>query len=150
MPSRQPEPAWLSRLVIDAIHLDQIREHGGLLGLRDETGLESALARPRHQWLYEPDADIAALAAAYGFGLSRNHPYNDGNKRVALVAMLAFLTINGHDLDANGDDVLATMLALAAGRLSEATLAEWIRARLSVASRQAAYGPPDESGASSE
>lgn len=130
MTSRPIQPSWLTRVVLDAIHTDQIREHGGLLGLRDETGLESALARPQRQWLYEPVTDLASLGAAYAFGLTQNHPYNDGNKRVALVAMLTFLAINGQDIGADEDDVLTTMRALAAGRLSESELASWLRARM--------------------
>jgi death-on-curing protein len=131
---RRTEPAWLPRIVVDAIHTDQVREHGGLLGLRDENALESALARPRHLWLYEDTSDLASLASAYAFGLARNHPYNDGNKRVALVAMLTFLAINHRDVDAADDDVLATMLDLAAGRTTEPELAAWIRARMVSAS----------------
>jgi death-on-curing protein len=126
MTPRPTEPSWLTRVVVDAIHLDQIREHGGLLGLRDETGLESALGRPRHQWFYGGVTDLASLAAAYGFGLAQNHPYADGNKRVALVAMLTFLAINGQDIDADDEDVLSTILAMAAGRLREAELAAWL------------------------
>ena len=128
--SRLTEPTWLPRVVIDAIHTDQIREHGGLLGLRDENGLESALARPQHKWLYEPAVDLAALGAAYAFGLARNHPYNDGNKRVALVAMLTFLAVNGQDTDTSEDALLTTMLDLAAGRLTEPELAAWLRPRM--------------------
>jgi len=124
------EPLWLTRVVVDAIHSDQIREHGGLLGLRDENGLESALTRPRQKWHYERSTDLAALAAAYGFGLARDHPYHDGNKRVALVAMIAFLAINGQDVDVDETDVLTTILALAAGRLAEAELASWLRSHL--------------------
>ena len=130
MASRQAEPTWLTRVVIDSIHTDVIREHGGLLGLRDDNGLESALSRARHKWLYDRAADLAELAAAYAFGLARNHPYNDGNKRIALLAMLTFLAINGQDVDGDDDDVLTTMLALAAGRLKEAELAAWLRARM--------------------
>ena len=130
MAPRSTEPARLTRLVVDAIHLDQVREHGGLFGLRDENGLESALARPQHQWHDERVADLASLAAAYAFGLARNHPYNDGNKRVALVVMLTFLAINGQEIDADDNDVLTTMLALAAGRLTETGLAAWLRSHL--------------------
>lgn len=83
------EPRWIERLVVDAVHLDQIREHGGLAGLRDEKALESALARPRQKRHYEKTSDLAAQAAAYGFGLCRNHPYRDGNKRVAFVVRLS-------------------------------------------------------------
>jgi death on curing protein len=131
MAPRLTEPLWLTRLVVDAIHSDQIREHGGLLGLRDETGLESALARPRHQWFYGGVTDLASLAAAYGFLLAQNHPYADGNKRVALVAMLTFLAIHEQDVDAADEEVLSTVLALAAGRLSEAELAVWLRSHRS-------------------
>jgi len=130
MPSHATEPKWLSRMVVDAIHADQIREHGGLLGLRDENALESALIRPRHKWHYEEATDLASLGAAYAFGFARNHPYNDGNKRVALVAMLTFLAINGQDVNADDNDVLTTMLALAAGRITEPELATWLRARM--------------------
>jgi len=130
MASRPTQPSWLTRVVLDAVHTDQIREHGGLLGLRDETSLESALARPQHQWRYNPRRDLASLGAAYAFGLTQNHPYNDGNKRVALVAMLTFLAINGQDIDAEEDDVLTTMLTLAAGRLTESELASWLRSRI--------------------
>jgi death-on-curing protein len=130
MTRRPPEPQWLTRVVVDAIHADQIREHGGLPGLRDENGLEAALTRARHKWRYEKTTDLASLGAAYGFGVARNHPFVDGNKRVSLLAMLTFLAINGHDLDADDRDVLTTMLDLAAGRLGEADLAAWVRARL--------------------
>jgi len=130
MASRLTEPTWLARVVVDAIHIDQVREHGGRTGLPDEGGLESALARPRHKWLYDHDADLAALAAAYGFGLARNHPYVDGNKRVALVVMLTFLAVNGRSIEATDEDVLTTLLALAAGRLTESALADWLRSRL--------------------
>jgi len=130
MAPHSAEPRWLTRTAVDAIHTDQVREHGGLPGLRDENGLESALARPRHQWLYERAADLAALAAAYAFALARNHPYNDGNKRVALLAMLTFLAINGQDVEADDGDVLTTMIALAAGRTTEPELAAWLRGRM--------------------
>jgi len=127
---RRTEPLWLGRTVIDAIHTDQLREHGGLLGLRDEHALEAAIARPRHKWRYEPDSDLAALGAAYAFGLARNHPYNDGNKRVALLAMLTFVSVNGSDVEASDADLLTTVIALAAGRLTEAELAGCLRAHL--------------------
>jgi death-on-curing protein len=122
------EPRWVARLVVDAVHLDQIREHGGRAGLRDETALESALARPRHKWHYEQTKDLTTLAAAYGYGLCRNHPYRDGNKCVAFVVMLVVLELNGLVFDADERDVVAEMLALADGRVSEAGLAEWLRA----------------------
>lgn len=120
-------PVWLSRVVVDAIHLDQLREHGGLSGVRDENVLESALARPQQKWHYEPDADLASLAAAYAYGLARNHPYRDGNKRIAFLALATFLLLNGLELKTTDADVVAHMLALAEGRLSEDELASWIR-----------------------
>ncbi len=121
------EPKWVDRVVVDAIHLDQIREHGGLAGLRDENALESALARPRQKWHYEKTRDLPTLAAAYGFGLSRNHPYRDANKRVGFVVMVVFLELNGLIVDAQENEVVTVMLQLAAGRLSEKELADWIR-----------------------
>ncbi|MEX1998783.1 MAG: type II toxin-antitoxin system death-on-curing family toxin [Gemmatimonadales bacterium] len=124
-----PEPKWIARVVVDAIHLDQIREHGGLAGLRDEHALESALARPRQKWHYEKTSDLPTLAAAYGFGLSRNHPYRDGNKRVAFVVMVVFLELNRLRFDAEEAEVVTVMLQLADGRLSEQELADWLRGR---------------------
>jgi death on curing protein len=124
---RRPEPRWLSRVVIDAIHHDQLREHGGLPGVRDENVLESALARPQHKWHYGEKTDIPTLAAAYGFGLARNHPYRDGNKRIAFLAMVTFCGINGYDLEATDAEVIGEMLALAEGRVSEEDLVGWIR-----------------------
>jgi len=124
---RSTEPRWLSRVVVDAIHTEQIREHGGLSGVRDETALESALARPRQKWHYAQQVDLALLAAAYGYGLVTNHPYRDGNKRIGFVAIVTFLGINGRDLDATDAEVVSEILTLADGRVSEEELAEWIR-----------------------
>lgn len=117
----------MERLVVDAIHLDQIREHGGLTGLRDENALESALARPRQKWHYEETSDLPTLAAAYGFGLCRNHAYRDGNKRVAFVVMVVFLELSSLTFNAPEPEVVEVMLALAEGQLSEADLADWSR-----------------------
>ena len=130
MARRRKEPQWLSRTVVDAIHADQIRQHGGLPGIRDEHVLESALARPRQKWEYDDAAHIAMLAAAYGFGFVRNHPYRDGNKRIGLLALITFLGVNDADLDTTDEDVVTTMLSLADGSLSEAQLANWVRDRL--------------------
>jgi len=124
---RSTEPRWLSRVVVDAIHTEQIREHGGLSGVRDETALESALARPRQKWHYAQQVHLALLAAAYGYGLVTNHPYRDGNKRIGFVAIVTFLGINGRDLDATDAEVVSEILTLADGRVSEEELAEWIR-----------------------
>lgn len=124
------EPVWVGREVVDAIHLDQLREHGGLQGIRDENALESALARARNKWAYDGIEDPSTLAAAYGYGLATSHPYRDGNKRIAFLAMVVFLGLNGWDLEASDAEVVGTMLALADGRLSEAELASWLRAHL--------------------
>ncbi|HET7039775.1 MAG TPA: type II toxin-antitoxin system death-on-curing family toxin [Gemmatimonadales bacterium] len=118
----------MERLLVDAVHFDQVREHGGLVGIRDETALEAALARPRQKRQYDPESDLPALAAAYGFGLCRDHPYRDGNKRVAFVVMVVFLELNSLRFEAPERDVVTTMLALASGHLSESHLAEWLRA----------------------
>lgn len=128
------EPRWVPRLVVDAAHLDQLREHGGLPGVRDENGLEAALARPRQKWHHEADADLATLAAAYAFGLAKAHAkahaFNDGNKRAAFLTAVIFLGLNGKDLDATEAEVVQAMTALAAGSLTESDLATFIRARL--------------------
>ena len=120
------EPIGLGRVVLDAIHLDTIRTHGGLLGVRDENALESALARPRNLRAYGRKSGLAALAAAYGFALARNHPYRDGNKRVAFLAMVVFLGLNGFDLEAAEEEVVSVMVGLAAGSVTERGLAGWI------------------------
>lgn len=128
MAPRRSEPRWLNRVVVDAIHNDQLREHGGLPGIRDENVLESALARPRQKWNYTDSTDIPMLGAAYAFGLVKNHPYRDGNKRIGFLAMVTFLGVNGFDIDATDAEVVTEILALADGRISEEALAEWIRA----------------------
>jgi death on curing protein len=127
MARKRREPTWLNRVSIDAIHHEQIREHGGLPGIRDEIALESALARPRQKWHYDDTAEIADLAAAYAFGLVRNHPYRDGNKRIGFLAMATFLGINGVDLSASNAEVVTVFLTLASGNLTEDELAAWIR-----------------------
>ena len=126
----QPEPRWVPRLVIEAVHLDQIREHGGLMGIRDENALESALARARQRWTYEPDSDLARLAAAYAFGICSSHPFRDGNKRISFLAAVIFLGFNGLDFIAPEDEVVDRLLALASGNLDEEALAAWIRSRI--------------------
>ena len=125
------EPRWLSLVHILAIHSDQIQAHGGSLGLRDRGLLEYALERPRNRFLYDPEADLPALAAAYGFGLSSNHPFVDGNKRVAFQAMYLFLGLNGFRIDASEEEVVTTILSLASGDLDEPALADWLRHNIS-------------------
>lgn len=121
------EPIWLDRWLVDVLHQDQIRQHGGLFGLRNEALLESALARPRQRFHYEPSADLFELAAALGHGLASNHPFLDGNKRVAFLAVYVFLGLNGHTIEAEEAEVVAVMKDLAAGRLPETDLAQWLR-----------------------
>ena len=123
-------PRWVPRLVVDAVHLDQLREHGGLPGIRDENALEAALARAPQKAHYQPETDLAALAAAYAFGLAKAHPFIDGNKRIAFLTAMIFLGLNGKDLDATEAEVVQTMTALAAGSLTEPAMAKWIRERL--------------------
>lgn len=124
---RGPEPKWLTRTVVDAIHNDQLREHGGLPGVRDENALESALARPQQKWHYSDRTDVPMLAAAYAFGLVQNHPYRDGNKRIGFLALVTFLGLNGHDFSASEAEVVNEILTLADGKLAEEGLADWIR-----------------------
>ena len=126
----QPEPRWVPRLVIEAVHLDQVREHGGLLGIRDENALESALARARQRWTHEPESDLSRLAADYVFGISTSHPFRDGNKRISFLAAVIFLGLNGFDLVAPGDEVVEKMRALASGKLEEEAIANWMRSRI--------------------
>jgi death on curing protein len=118
---------WLSKRVVLAIHAEQIAEHGGAPGLRDESLLDSALARPQNLAAYgQPDA--ADLAAAYAFGIVRNHPFVDGNKRTGFVAAATFLLLNGCEIKPSEGDVVATFWQLADGRCSEQQLAGWWRA----------------------
>ena len=113
--------------MVEAAHYDQVREHGGLLGVRDDGLLESALARPRHRWSFEPEADLPSLAASYGFGLIKNHPFLDGNKRIGFVAMNMFLLVNGFEVEAPEPEVIAVTLQVASGTLNESGLGEWLR-----------------------
>jgi death-on-curing protein len=117
----------VSRLVVDAIQTDMLLTHGGMPGLRDENALESALARPKQRLSSDPEADLAALAAAYGYGLVRDRLYNDGNKRVAFMVMAVFLGLNSCELVASEAEVVTTIVALASGELDEETLERWIR-----------------------
>ena len=118
---------WIDRAVLIAVHEIQLADHGGGAGLRDAALLESALARPLNLAACgEPDA--AALAAAYGYGIARNHAFIDGNKRTAWVAAELFLRLNGWQLVSTDADCVFTMLAVAAGELSESEFAAWLRA----------------------
>lgn len=120
------EIVWLMREAVDAMHDIQLSEHGGLAGVRDEGLLESALARPQHLHSYGA-ADIHALSASYAYGIAKNHPYIDGNKRTAFLAAYTFLRLNGAELNASEVSATQTMLALAAGEISEDDFATWLR-----------------------
>ena len=120
------EPLWLSREIVVAIHDEQLTIHGGASGLRDEGMLESALQRPRNKWSYE-NGELPELAAAYAFGIARNHPFVDGNKRTSLLALYTFLGINDLDFVVPEAEAAAIILALAAGEVSEEGLTRWIR-----------------------
>jgi death-on-curing protein len=120
---------WLDAREVRAIHLELLAEHGGLSGIRDEGLLESALARPQNLLAYGSPS-LSELAAAYGFGLAKNHPFLDGNKRTALAAVAVFLDVNGYELVAPQAEAVTTVLRLAAGELSEAQLAAWITANI--------------------
>jgi death-on-curing protein len=117
---------WIDIGVLRAAHDEQLAEHGGGAGTRDEGLLDSAVSRARNLAAYG-DPDVADLAAAYGFGIARNHPFVDGNKRTALVAIELFLLLNGWELSTTDADCVLTILALAAGDLDEAGLARWVR-----------------------
>ena len=121
--------SWIDPAVVLAVHEEQLAEHGGAAGVRDVGLLDSALARPRNLAHYgEPD--VCELAAAYAFGLARNHPFIDGNKRSAFVATVLFLMLNGWRLTASDADCVLVMLNLAAGELDEAPFADWLRSRV--------------------
>ena len=129
MPPAPREPRWVDRLVVEAVHLDLIRAFGGMPGLRDEHALEAALARPRQYLAYEPEADLLTLAAAYAHGLATNHPFVDGNKRIAFLTMAVFLGLNGVDLAATESEALTMMLDLASGAADVGRLEGWLRTR---------------------
>lgn len=117
---------WVERSVMLAVHDEQLAEHGGAVGLREEGLFDSALARPQNLSAYG-SPDHADLAAAYGVGLAKNHAFVDGNKRTAFVAVELFLVLNGYELTASDADCVLTMLAVATGDLDEAAFATWIR-----------------------
>ena len=120
---------WLDRAVLIAAHDEQLAEHGGAAGFRDEGLFDSALARPLNLAAYE-SPDVSALAASYTVALAKNHPFVDGNKRTAFVTMELFLWLNGHELNAGDAECVLAMLNVAAGEWDEATLAAWLRERI--------------------
>ena len=124
------EPLWLSTDLVLAIHERQLREFGGPAGIRDPGALESALGRARNRWAYE-GADLSRLAASYAFGIARNHPFVDGNKRAALLAIVTFLGLNDVEFTANEAEAVIMIRRLAAGEVGEDELAGWIAANVS-------------------
>jgi death-on-curing protein len=133
---------WIEKAVVLAAHDRQIAEHGGSAGVRDDGLLESALARPQQLHTYgDPAPDLADLAAALAYGLARNHPFVDGNKRTAHVAYRVFLELNGAELAASDEEKYVSILALAEGKLSEHDFAAWLRERLRLAPRGEAHEP---------
>jgi death-on-curing protein len=121
------EPVWVHRRGLLLLHMESLAEHGGTSGMRDEGLLDSALNRPRNKFLYDSDPDIPAIAAAYGFGLVKNHAFVDGNKRIAFIATAVFLRLNGWRLISTRLDEIKTMLKLASGEIAEEDFAQWIR-----------------------
>jgi death-on-curing protein len=122
-------PLWIDRLALLLLHEETLAEHGGLTGLRDQAALDAALARPKHVHAYQAKADLARLAA-YCFGLVQDHPFNDGNKRAGFLALGLFLSLNGYALQVDQAEAADAILRLAAGRLTEEALAEWIRTNM--------------------
>ncbi len=137
---------WISKRLALAIHDRQLAEHGGSIGVRDETLLDSAIARPQQLFAYgDPPPDLAALSASLGYGLARNHPFIDGNKRTAAVACETFIRLNSARLQADDIELYPVYLALAEGSLSESEFADWLREHLVLSAKgnvnepQAAY-----------
>jgi death-on-curing protein len=120
------EPVWIEKAALLLAYAEAVTRTGGLAGLRDDGLLESALARPRNLFVYEGITDVRRLAVSYGTGILRNHPFADGNKRAAFLALSMFLNLNGFRLTADPVDAGDTFFSAAAGRLDEGALLEWI------------------------
>ncbi len=120
------EPVWLIREEVLAFHDEQLREHGGLAGVRDENALDGALGRPPNLFHYEK-ADMHSLAATFAHGIAKSHPFNDGNKRAAFISAFVFLGLNGLDLTLTEPKAIEVMLALAAGNLDQKAFANCLR-----------------------
>ncbi|HLY63239.1 MAG TPA: type II toxin-antitoxin system death-on-curing family toxin [Terriglobia bacterium] len=124
------EPAWIARRALLLLHQQTLAEHGGHSGARDDGLLDSALARPLQIFTYEAKPSLARLSASYAAGIVRNHPFADGNKRAAFLAVGLFLGLNGYTLDADQVDAARKVLALAAGEITERKFEKWIQAHL--------------------
>lgn len=124
------EPVWIERQALLLKHAELLRLFGGAEGIRDEGALDSALMRPVNAWSYGGETDMAKLAASYAFGLAKNHPFVDGNKRTAFVAFATFLKANGFNLVAPQPEAYRAMMALAAGEMSESDFAAWVSANM--------------------
>lgn len=120
------EPLWLNERIVQAVHDEQLAEHGGLPGVRDASALAAILARPRNLLGYEGVTDLHRLAASYAFGIATGHPFNDANKRTAFVVAVVFLAVNGLRFEAPEEDVVPTMLELTTKRLNEMEFAAWL------------------------
>ncbi|WP_427157660.1 type II toxin-antitoxin system death-on-curing family toxin [Aliinostoc sp. HNIBRCY26] len=120
------EPTWLTAQMLLAIHEDLISQYGGLSGVRDSALLEASLARPRHKFSYQPEVSLLELAVAYGFALSKNHPFVDGNKRTAFMAMYVFLGLNAYSFNAPEPEIVLVMESLASGDIDENALQVWL------------------------
>ncbi|WP_071192487.1 type II toxin-antitoxin system death-on-curing family toxin [Trichormus sp. NMC-1] len=120
------EPTWLTEQMVLAIHEDLISQYSGLSGVRDQALLEASLARPRHKFSYQPEVSLLELAAAYGFALCQNHPFVDGNKRTAFMAIYVFLGLNAYSFNAPEPEIVLVMESLAAGEIDENTLQVWL------------------------
>lgn len=129
------EPKWISKKALLLLHEESIAAFGGARGIRDEGLLDSALARPENLQAYEPDCTLADLAAAYAIGLTKNHAFVDGNKRMAFLSIGLFVALNGYHLKASQVDACQVMLAVAAGELDERALSGWISHSLSAANK---------------
>lgn len=139
---------WISRALALAVHERQLAEHGGGGGIRDESLLESALARPQQLFAYgNPPPDLADLAASLAFGMARNHPFVDGNKRTAAVVCETFIVLNNGELLADDLKLYPQYLGLADGSISEAAFAEWLRLHVRVGGRHAINEPRSHYGA---
>ena len=127
-PNETPEPRWLTEAEVERLHVASGERFGGATGIRDRALLESALARPRHRYAYGGRPDLFALAAEYAFGIARNHAFLDGNKRTALLAVRAFLFLNGQHFAPDEVETVTTMEGVADGSIEPETLSRWIEA----------------------